>query len=62
MKIHNTLTYHRVSKNKDQPGFEYIHHFGTGYQELIFTTHTAARKFSLSENCAYSGPLINPGE
>jgi hypothetical protein len=40
-------------------GFEYFHHFGTGYQELIFSSHEAARKLSLREGCGYSGPLLN---
>lgn len=55
----NMLTFIRQSANKTLPGFEYFHHFGTGYQGLIFTSHEAARKFSLREGCGYSGPLLN---
>jgi hypothetical protein len=41
-----TLTYVRVArKAKDgQDGFIYLHHWGTGWQELIYSSHEAAKK------------------
>jgi hypothetical protein len=51
-----SLTYVRGSRNPAQPGFEYFHHFGTGHQELIFTTHEKAAAFADRNGCQYTGP------
>jgi len=43
----HTLKYVRVAKAaKDgYDGFLYMHHWATGWQELIFATHELANKF-----------------
>lgn len=50
-----TLTYRRkASKYSDgSDGYLYAHHFGTGFQELVFGSHEQARRFAASENCEY---------
>lgn len=50
----NTLTYvKRATKNANglQDGYVYMHHFGTGWQELVFSTHENANKFAAANDC-----------
>ena len=54
----HTLIYRRkVRKNVDHinDGLLYLHHFGTGWQELVFGTHEAARRFADNNDCEYKG-------
>ena len=51
----NSLNYLKKSTNSKQPGFIYLHHFGTGNQELVFNTHKQAKQFADVENCTYTG-------
>ena len=46
-----SFTYVRVAhKEKDNAdGFIYLHHFGTGWEELIFPTHEAAATFKTKQ-------------
>jgi hypothetical protein len=41
-----TLTFLRVARKATDSydGYLYLHHFGTGYQLLVFPTHEAADK------------------
>lgn len=42
--------------SRDIPGtgYVYLHHFGTGHQELVFPTHEAAQTFAEREGARYS--------
>jgi hypothetical protein len=42
-----SLTFIKNGKMNDgkTPGVIYVHHFGTGYQELVFPSHEMANKF-----------------
>lgn len=54
-----TLSYVRkVRKNVDHvtDGVLYVHHFGTGFQELVFASHDAAWKHAQASSCEYRGP------
>ena len=49
-----TLTYIKELKgSKREYGLLYIHHFGTGWQELVFQSHQQAEQFALAANCAF---------
>lgn len=47
----STLTYIKpaTKANDGINGFIYLHNFGTGYQQLIFTTHEEATLFLLKQ-------------
>jgi hypothetical protein len=47
----------RVRKNIDHTddGVMYLHHFGTGWQELVFPDHMAAKQFAEEAGCEYKG-------
>lgn len=49
------LTYRRIAiTNKDGwNGYLYLHHFGTGWQELVFKTHDDAVKFAAVNKVKY---------
>ena len=53
-----TVTYQRVAKRgKDgTDGYMYLHHFGTGWQHLIFYNHASAQKFAEREGARFTGP------
>lgn len=54
-----TLTYLRPARkqiNHVNDGVLYLHHFGTGFQELVFNNHAAARQFADANACAFKGP------
>ena len=59
-----TLDYIRADNNRPKPwprtGFVYLHHFGTGHQELVFTTHQDAAKFAEREECKLTQPKGKP--
>lgn len=46
----HTFIFLRIAKQKvdGYAGVLYLHHFGTGWQELIFTSHEAAKGFEQS--------------
>ncbi len=49
-----TLTYRkRARKGVDHTtdGVVYVHHFGTGFQELVFTDHASAARFAAANGC-----------
>ena len=57
--VRRTLSYVRkVRKKIDHlaDGVLYMHHFGTGFQELVFANHDAARKHAQASLCEYKGP------
>ena len=45
--MQQSLTYVRVAHASKEvhPGVVYLHHFGTGWQELVFGSHAKADKF-----------------
>ena len=49
------LTYRRIAiTNKDGwNGYLYLHHFCTGWQELVFKTHDDAVKFAAVNKVKY---------
>lgn len=51
------LTYLRKVKKSFccEGGFEYLHDFGTGYQNLVFATHAEAVRFAGAEGLEYRG-------
>ena len=57
-KTGSVLTYQRAARRaKDgHDGVLYLHHFGTGWQHLIFSNHDAARDFALKEGARFAGP------
>lgn len=46
-KTKHTLTFNRIASRRDSPtdGFVYVHDFGTGFQELVFSTHEQAADY-----------------
>jgi hypothetical protein len=52
----NTLTYRkRARKGIDHTsdGVIYVHHFGTGWQELVFTDHATAERFARANGAEF---------
>jgi len=51
-----TLTYRQRARKgitHTDDGVVYIHHFGTGWQELVFPDHEAAQRFAEVNGCEY---------
>ena len=51
-----TLTYRgkaRKGVNHTDDGVVYLHHFGTGFQELVFPDHAAAASFAKTSGCEF---------
>ena len=49
-----TLTYRRRARkgvDHTSDGVLYVHHFGTGFQELVFADHAAAARFAAANGC-----------
>lgn len=52
--IKSTLTYTKRARKQIEHitnGVIYIHHFGTGFQELVFQDHAAAARFAELNAC-----------
>ena len=49
----NSLNFIRNAGQRDIPnaGVIYLHHFGTGHQELVFASHERAAAWAKLENC-----------
>jgi hypothetical protein len=60
-----TVTYRRPARkvNDGYDGFLYLEHFGTGYQELVFSSHEAAQKYAASQvDCKYINVQVDSSE
>lgn len=49
------LAFKRIATEKKdgKNGFLYFHHFGTGWQELIFDSHEAAKEYATKGKMDY---------
>ena len=49
------LTFVRPANRNDSPstGFVYMHHWGTGHQELVFSSHKNAMEFASDRQAVY---------
>lgn len=50
------LVYRSKVNNRLQKGVVYFHFFGTGHQELVFSSHEKAKQFAVNEKIEYFGP------
>lgn len=53
----NTLNYRSPARKSlhGKDGFIYLHSWGTGYQELVFTSHADAERFAKANDCKMHG-------
>lgn len=54
----NTLAYRKVARkgiDHITEGVIYLHHFGSGFQELVFSDHAAAARFAQTTGCTLLG-------
>lgn len=41
---------------KTKHGMSYLHHWGSGWQELVFASHAKARAFATANNLRFDAP------
>ena len=50
--VYKAIAHKNINHTTD--GVIYVHHFGTGYQELVFADHAAATRFAQSRDMEIS--------
>jgi hypothetical protein len=53
-----SLTYKKLARkgvDHTNEGVVYVHHFGTGFQELVFTDHASAERFAKAHDLEFRG-------